>query len=72
MMANITLTTLGRLTLRHENGLSYNVLGPFRLPVAIMLQFLSMVLYMSLVGARTAAVWMFCMPFSCRVSDLTR
>jgi hypothetical protein len=26
----MTLTTLGRLTSRHENGLSYNVLDPFR------------------------------------------
>ena len=35
--AEMTITTLGRLTFRRENGLSYNALGPFRLPVPIML-----------------------------------
>ena len=50
--ANIILTTLGRLTFRRENGLSYNVLGPFRLPVPVMLQSLSTMSCMSLVGTR--------------------
>jgi hypothetical protein len=50
LMEDITLTTLGRLAFQHENGLSYNVLGAFRLPVDVMLLPLSMVLCMSLVG----------------------
>jgi hypothetical protein len=68
----MTITTLasGRLTFRRENGLSYNALGPFRLPVEIMLLSLSMMLCMSLVGSRAKALWMICMPFSYRVSDL--
>jgi hypothetical protein len=70
MATNITITTLGRSTFRRENGLSYNALGPFRLPVEVMLQSLSMMLCMSLVGTRVKPLWMICMPFSCRVSDL--
>ena len=66
-----TLTTLGRLTLRHENGLSYNALGQFRLPVPVMLLSWSTMLCMSLVGTRAISIRMICMPFSCRVSDLT-
>jgi hypothetical protein len=63
--------TLGRLIFRRENGLSYNALGPFRLPVAVILLPLLMMLCMSLVGTLWAkAVWMICMPFNCRVSDL--
>ncbi|KAN0113980.1 hypothetical protein V8E52_007129 [Russula decolorans] len=56
----MTITTLasGRLTFRRENGLSYNALGPFRLPVEIMLLSLSMMLCMSLVGSRAKALWM--------------
>jgi hypothetical protein len=50
MKDHITLTTLGRLTFQHENGLSYNVLAAFQLPVECMLLPLSMVLCMSLVG----------------------
>ncbi|KAI0276351.1 hypothetical protein BGY98DRAFT_705678 [Russula aff. rugulosa BPL654] len=58
------------LTFRRENGQSYNALGPFRLPVTVMLLSLSMMLCMSWVGSpRTKAVWMICMPFSCRRSD---
>ena len=71
MTTNMTVTTLGRLTFRRENGRSYNALGPFRLPVEIMLLSLSMMLCMSLVGTWGAPIWMICMPFSCRVSDLT-
>jgi hypothetical protein len=57
-MATITITTLGRLTFRHENGLSYNALGPFRLPVQVMLLSLSIMLCMSLVGTpRAKAIW---------------
>jgi len=67
---NITATTLGRSIFRHENGLSYNALGPFRLPVTIMLLSSSMMLCMSLVGSRAKPIWMICMRFSCRVSDL--
>jgi hypothetical protein len=37
MAMDIPVTTLGRSTFRHENGLSYNALGPFRLPVLVML-----------------------------------
>ena len=51
MTADISITTLGPLILRRENGLSYNALGPFRLPVPIMLLSLSMMLCMSLVGS---------------------
>jgi len=69
MAVNITLTTLGRLTFRRENGLSYNALGPFRLPVEVTLLSLSMTLCMSLVGTRAKNIRMICMPFSCRVSD---
>ena len=49
---HMTLTTLGRLTFRHENGLSYNALGPgpFHPPVQVMLLSSSMMLCMSLVG----------------------
>ena len=69
---NITITTPGRWTFRHENGLSYNALGPFLLPVQDMLQSLSMMSFMSLVGSPwTNAIWMICTPFSCRVSDLS-
>ena len=70
MAMNITVTTLGRSTLRHEIGLSYNALGPFRLPVLVMLLSSSMTLCMSLVGSRETTIWMVCMPFSCRVSNL--
>jgi hypothetical protein len=48
--AHVTLTTLGRLTFRHESGLSYIVLGPFHPPVQSQLLFSSMMLCMSLVG----------------------
>ena len=71
MAANITITTPGHLTFRRENGLSFNALGPFRLPVPVMLLSSSMMLCMPLVGIpRTEAIWMICMPFSCRVSSL--
>ncbi len=53
MATHITLTTLGRLTFRYENGLSYNAQGPFRLPVHIMLLSSSMMLCMYLVGLPT-------------------
>jgi hypothetical protein len=67
----ISIMTLGRLIFRRENGLSYNALGPFRLPVAVMLLSSLMMLCMSLVGTPWAKVIrMTCMPFSCRVSDL--
>ena len=46
----IALTTLGRLTFRHENGLNYNALGPFRPPVELMLLSSSIVLCTFLVG----------------------
>jgi len=65
------ITTLGRLTFRHENGLSYNALGQFRLPVQVMLLSSSMMLCMSLVDSPwTKPIWMIWLPFSCRVSDL--
>ena len=66
----ITITTLGRLAFRYENGPSYNALGPFRLPVHVMLLSLLMMLCMSLVGSLAKPNWMICMPFSCQVSDL--
>jgi hypothetical protein len=47
---NTSLTILGRLTFRHENGLSYNVLGPFHHPVQVMPLFSSMILCMYMVG----------------------
>ena len=47
---NTFLTILGRLTFRHENGLSYNVLGPFHHPVQVMPLFSSMILCMYMVG----------------------
>jgi hypothetical protein len=50
---HMTLTTLGRLTFRHENGLSYYALGPFHPPVQPMLLSSSMILCMSLVGVHT-------------------
>jgi hypothetical protein len=53
-MGDIPLTTLGRLTFQHENGLTYNVLAAFRLPVDVMLLPLSMLLCMSLVGVQLA------------------
>ena len=57
-MADITITTLGCLTFRHENGLSCNVPDTFRLPVKVMLLPLSMMLCMSLVGAAsTEPTW---------------
>jgi hypothetical protein len=70
--ADITITTLGRSIFRHENGLSYNALGPFRLPVTVTLLSLSMMLCMSMAGARAQMnrISMICVPFSCRVSDL--
>jgi hypothetical protein len=46
-MEGITLTTLGRLTFQHENGLSYDALAAFRLPVDVMLLASPMVLRMS-------------------------
>jgi hypothetical protein len=71
MATNITITTLGRLTFRGENGLRYNVLGPSRLPARVMLLSSLMVLCMSLVGSLwKKAIWMICMRFSCQVSDL--
>jgi hypothetical protein len=71
MATDICITTLGRLTFRRENGLSCNALGPFRLPVSVTLLSLSMMLCMSLVGPPwTKTIWMICMPFNCRVSDL--
>jgi hypothetical protein len=70
MATDITTMTPGRLTFRHENGLSYNALDPFRLPVAVMLLSSSMMLCMSLVGPQSKVIQMICMPFSCRVSDL--
>jgi hypothetical protein len=50
VVAHMTLTTLGRLTFQHDNGLSYNALGSFRLPVQNMLLSSSVVLCTSLVG----------------------
>ena len=50
MATDVTITTLGHLIFRHENGLSYNVLGPFLLVAQVMLLSSSMVLCMSLVG----------------------
>src|SRR6266446_7263244 len=47
---HVGITTHGHLTFRHENGLSYNARGPFRLPVQVMLLSSSMMLYMSSVG----------------------
>jgi hypothetical protein len=70
MATNITITTLGHLTFRRENGPSYNALGPFHLPVKVMLLSLSMILCMYLVGSPGKAIWVICMPFSFRVSDL--
>ena len=67
---NVSITTLGRLTFRRENGPSYNALGLFRLPVSVTLLSLSKMLCMSSVGSRVIPYWMICMPFSCRVSDL--
>jgi hypothetical protein len=61
-MSYMTLTTLGRLTFRHENGLNYNALGPFRPPVHTMLLSSSMVLCMSLVGI---------LPMDTELGDLT-
>jgi hypothetical protein len=70
-VTNISITTLGHLTFRRGNGPSYNVLGPFRLPVSVMLLSSSMILCMSLVGSPgTEAIWMICIPFSYRVGDL--
>ncbi len=48
--AHKSLMTLGRLTFRHEYGISYNALGPFHPPVQLMLLSLSMVLRMYMVG----------------------
>jgi hypothetical protein len=53
MAADVTLTTLGRLIFQRENGLSYNVLGPFRPPVQSMLLSSSMMLCTSLVELPT-------------------
>ena len=54
-----TLTTLGHLIFQHENGLSYNVLAAFRLPVDVTLLLLSVMLCMSLVGVQPAIpLWM--------------
>ena len=50
MAAHTTLTTLGRLTFRQENGLSYNVPGPFHPPALVMLPLSSMMIYVRLVG----------------------
>ena len=50
---HMTIMTLGRFTFRHENGLSYNALGPFHPPVQVMLQLSSMMLCMYLVGIST-------------------
>jgi hypothetical protein len=46
-MEGITLTTLGRLTFQHENGLSYNALAALRPPVDVMLLPSRMMLRMS-------------------------
>src|SRR6267154_4927438 len=62
--------TLGHLTFGRKNGLSYNALGRFRLPVHFMLLSLSMMLCMFLVGSLREVICMICMPFSCRVGDL--
>ena len=70
IITNSIITTLGRLTFRRENGLSYNALGPFRLLVELMLLSLSMMLCMSMVGSRAKHVWMIFLAFNCRVSDL--
>ena len=70
METDITITILGRSTFRHENGLSYNALGPFRLLVPVMQLSSSMILCISLVDSRAQTIQMICMPFSCRVSDL--
>jgi hypothetical protein len=48
----VAITTLGHSTFRHENGLSYNALGPFRLPVPVMLLSSSTMLCMSLAGSK--------------------
>ena len=66
----MTTTILGRLTFRRESGLSYSALGPFRLPVVLMLLSSLMMLCMSLVGSLAKLNWMICMPFICQVSDL--
>jgi hypothetical protein len=50
MTANMNLATLGHLTFRHENGLRYNAMGPFRTPVNVMLLSSSAMLFMYLVG----------------------
>jgi hypothetical protein len=46
----MSLTTLGRLTHQHENGLSYNAPGPFHPPAQVTLPSSSMMLCMYLVG----------------------
>ena len=54
---NFTVTTLGHLTFRRENGLSYNALVPFRLPVEVMLLSLSTMLCMSSMGSMAMTIW---------------
>ena len=54
---NFTVTTLGHLTFQRKNGLSYNALVPFRLPVEVMLLSLSTMLCMSLVGTMEMTIW---------------
>ena len=49
VIAEMSSTTHGPLTLLHENGLSYNALGPFHPPVQVMLLSSSAMLCMSLV-----------------------
>jgi hypothetical protein len=49
-LVGMTLTILGRLTFRHENGLSYNALDPFHPPVQAMMLSSLIMLCMSLVG----------------------
>ena len=49
--AHVSLMTLGRLTFRHENGLSYNAPGPFYLPLKVMLLSSSIISCMYMVGA---------------------
>ena len=69
--ANLTITTLGYLTSRHDSGMSYDVLDAFRLPVVAMLLLSSMKFCMSLVEVvPTKPTCVICPPSSCRVSDL--
>jgi hypothetical protein len=69
--AHKSLTTLGRLTFPHENGLSYNALGPFHPPLNVMLLSSSIMSCMYMAGEPLAkpseVIWS---PSTCQVSDL--